>query len=70
MKELMFEIEPDEEIEEEAPTAMEIALRQALNGSDQTEAAEQSSTDTPPKTDRNELDEILDRTLKRRVRTS
>ena len=70
MKEVMLEIEPDEEIEEEAPTAMEIALRQALNESDQTEAAIQSSTDTPQKTDRKELDEILNRTLKHRVRTS
>ena len=70
MKELMLEIEPDEEVEEEAPTAMEIALRQALHESDQTEATDQSSTETPQKTDRKELDEILDRTLKRRVRTS
>jgi ribosomal protein S1 len=70
MKELMLEIEPDEEIEEEAPTAMEIALRQALHGSDQTEAADQSSTETSKKTDRKELDDILDRTLKHRVRTS
>lgn len=70
MKKLMLEIEPDEEIEEEAPTAMEIALRQALHESDQTEATDQSSTDTPKKTGRNELDEILDRTLKHRVRTS
>lgn len=70
MKELMFEIEPDEEIEEEAPTAMEIALRQALDESDQTIAAVQSSTDTPQKNDRKEQDEILDRTLKDRVRTS
>jgi len=70
MKELLLEIEPDEEIEEEAPTAMEIALRQALNASDQTEAEIQSSTNMPQKTDRKELDEILDRTLKHRVRTS
>jgi ribosomal protein S1 len=70
MKELMLEIEPDEEIEEEAPTAMEIALRQALHESDQTEAGDQSPSETPKKTDRKELDEILDRTLKHRVRTS
>lgn len=70
MKELMLEVELDEETEEEVPTAMEIALRQALHGSDQTEAAVQSSTDPPQETDRKELDEILDRTLKHRVRTS
>ncbi len=70
MKEPLLEIEPDEEIEEETPTAMEIALRQALNGSDQSEETIQSTTDAPQKTDRKELDEILDRTLKRRVRTS
>jgi ribosomal protein S1 len=70
MKELLLEIEPDEEIEEEAPTAMEIALRQALNGSDETETAIEPSTDDSHETDRKELDEILERTLKHRVRTS
>lgn len=70
MKEIMLEIEPDEETEEATPTAMEIALRQALHGSDQAEDADQSSSDSPQKTDREELDEILDRTLKHRVRTS
>ncbi len=70
MKELLLEIEPDEEIEEEAPTAMEIALRQALNGSDETKTTVESSTDDSQETDRKELDEILERTLKHRVRTS
>lgn len=70
MKELLLEIEPDEEVEEETPTAMEVALRQALNGTDETETVPETSTDSSQETDRKELDEILDRTLKHRVRTS
>jgi small subunit ribosomal protein S1 len=70
MKDLLFEIEADEEAEEEEPTAMEIALRQALQASDQVEVEVQSTPSTSQETDRKELEDILDRTLKHRVRTS
>ena len=70
MKDAMFEVEADEESEEEEPTAMEIALRQALQASDQPEAEIQSTPSTSQVTNRKELEDILDRTLKHRVRTS
>jgi small subunit ribosomal protein S1 len=70
MKDMLFEIEADEEADEEEPTAMEIALRQALQASDQAEAEIQSTPSPSQETDRKELEDILDRTLKHRVRTS
>ncbi len=61
------ELEPEEE-EKQLPTAMELALRQALEASPPTQSARKpkAKADQHP----NELEEILARTLSSRLRTS
>lgn len=63
------EIAEDEEEEEEPPTAMEVALRRAMDG----EASAPSKVELPPqkeKKSQDELEDILSRTLKQRMKTS
>ena len=62
--------ELEDEVEEDIPTAMELALRQALDGeargsSSQKEKAAQASS----KSDRSEMEDIFNRTLKTKVKT-
>jgi ribosomal protein S1 len=63
-------LEEDEE-EEETPTAMEVALRRALNGQEE-EPASSDPEVTPAKKQKGqeELEDILSRTLKQRVQSS
>ena len=63
-------IDEDEEAEEETPTAMELALRQALEQSNEKvqKSPNEASTKKQPK--RDELEDILNRTLEHRVRTA
>ncbi|NIS82143.1 MAG: S1 RNA-binding domain-containing protein [Anaerolineales bacterium] len=72
MKETMIGIEPEEEEPaEEMPTAMELALREALEQSDN--SSEKPGTDSLPgkkQVKDQELEDILARTLKHRVRTA
>ncbi len=64
-QEIMEEVEPVEEI----PTAMEIALRQALDENDEA-PAEALKEDKPTKKKSQELEDILSRTLERKVSSS
>jgi small subunit ribosomal protein S1 len=60
----------DDEVEEEIPTAMEIALRQALDGDEPTSQIQESKeTKVDPGKDRGEMEDILSRTLKSKVKT-
>jgi ribosomal protein S1 len=71
MKETLIEFEADEEeVEEETPTAMEFALRQALEHTEQAEIEEESPPEEAPGSDQQELEDILARTLKHRVQSS
>lgn len=66
--EAIEEIEEDDEVEE-PPTAMEVALRKAMNE----DAVPDSPEELEParsKKHQNELEDILSRTLKQRVKTS
>lgn len=69
MKEDIYQEEPDPEPEEEIPTAMEFALRQALEASDDTEKTAGGPPDKEVKRDE-EIEEILSRTLEHRVHSS
>lgn len=63
------EIQDEEELEEEPPTAMEIALRQAMD--DEPSSKDQVKPDPrATKNSQEELEDILSRTLKQRVKTS
>ncbi|MBW8011619.1 MAG: 30S ribosomal protein S1 [Chloroflexi bacterium] len=66
----VFEEEDDEEEEEEVPTAMELALRKAMEGDDK-EAKAVSETEPEAGTGKlnKEREEILSRTLENKVRT-
>ena len=70
MKEAAIEVEDDEEVKEEVPTAMEFALRQALEQTEDEESETQPISHSNQKSGRKELEDILDRTLKHRVRTA
>ena len=70
MKEAAFEVEDDEEATEELPTAMEFALRQALEHTEDDQSVIQPIPHSHQKKERKELEDILDRTLKHRVRTA
>jgi len=70
MKEVALEVEDDEEATDEVPTAMEFALRQALQHSDNKEPEIQSIPRRNQNREQKELEDILDRTLKHRVRTA
>jgi small subunit ribosomal protein S1 len=59
-----------DESEEETPTAMELALRQALEQSDQNTKAAPSEPSKKKQAKRDELEDILQRTLEHRVRTA
>jgi ribosomal protein S1 len=62
--------ELEDELEEEIPTAMELALRQALDGdSSDTSAKKEQATQGSSKSDRNEMEDIFSRTLKSKVKT-
>jgi len=70
MKEAAIEVEDDEEAKEEVPTAMEFALRQALQQTEDVESVIQPIPHRNQNRERKELEDILDRTLKHRVRTA
>lgn len=62
-------IEEDDDEIEEPPTAMEIALRKAMNG-EVVPASPEKLEPAQSKKHQNELEDILSRTLKQRVKTS
>jgi predicted RNA-binding protein with RPS1 domain len=68
MKVMISDVEDNEEIDQEVPTAMEFALRQALQESDQGET--EPKPRHSPGSEKSELDDILTRTLKQRVPTA
>lgn len=70
MKETIPDLEEDEETDKEIPTAMEVALRQALQESDQEKTELKSTPRLGDGNKKRELDDILTRTLKQRVRTA
>jgi transcriptional accessory protein Tex/SPT6 len=71
MKEAFIEFEAEEEeVDEETPTAMEFALRQALEGTEQEEIGPESSPVETSGSNQQELEDILERTLKHRVQSS
>jgi ribosomal protein S1 len=70
MKEMIPEIADVEEESEEVPTAMEVALRQALDPSMPEDATSTPETPQQETKTRKELDDILSRTLKKRIQTS
>jgi ribosomal protein S1 len=60
----------DDEIEEEIPTAMEIALRQALDGDEPaSQIREGKESKVSPGKERGEMEDIFSRTLKSKVKT-
>jgi small subunit ribosomal protein S1 len=60
----------DDDVEEEMPTAMEIALRQALDDDEPTsQIQERKETKVDPGKDRGEMEDILSRTLQSKVKT-
>lgn len=66
-------IEDEEDLVEETPTAMELALREALGQSDESPQMKQSSDDKNKKKGtrrKDEIEDILSRTLKQRVKTA
>lgn len=63
-------IDQEDEPEEETPTAMELALRQALEQSDPKAQESQSEVSANKQTKRDELEDILHRTLEHRVKTA
>ena len=65
-----FDTTIDEEAKKEVPTAMEFALRQALDQTEDDESVIQPISHSNQKRERKELEDILDRTLKHRVRTA
>jgi hypothetical protein len=69
MKEDIYQEEQDPEPEEEIPTAMEVALRQALEASDDAEKTADGPPGKKAKRD-DEIEEILSRTLEHRVQSS
>lgn len=69
MKEAIYQEEPDQEPEEEIPTAMEVALRQALEASDDTGETRGTANEKKAKRD-DEIEEILSRTLEHRIHNS
>jgi ribosomal protein S1 len=70
MKSTEFEYEEEEEQpEEQVPTAMELALREALEDTDEGKPVQPAASERPGKKDRRELEDILSRTLEHRVRT-
>jgi ribosomal protein S1 len=70
MKEMLPEIADMEEESEEVPTAMEVALRQALDQSMPDGSASSEKKHHQDKKTKKELDDILSRTLKHRVKSS
>ena len=70
MKVMISDVEDNEEIDQEVPTAMEFALRQALQESDQGKPGPPSKPRHSPGSEKSELDDILTRTLKQRVPTA
>jgi small subunit ribosomal protein S1 len=60
----------DDEVEEEIPTAMEIALRQALDGDEMTDQIRESKeSKVSVGKERGEMEDIFSRTLKSKVKT-
>jgi small subunit ribosomal protein S1 len=60
----------EEESEEEIPTAMEIALRQALNGEESADQGRKDKETAPgPEKKRGEMEDIFNRTLKSKLKT-
>lgn len=60
----------DEEPEEELPTAMEVALRKAMEGSDKKPKRAAKADEQPETEQREELDDLLSRTLSQRVKNT
>jgi len=69
MKQTVYEIEEDE-VEEEIPTAMEIALREAMEEPEKENKTSEVNKTAPSKGNREELDDILTRTLEHKLDTS
>jgi small subunit ribosomal protein S1 len=71
MKTSVQELEDlEDEFEEDVPTAMEIALRQALNGEESADQDRKDKGSAPDqKKKRGEMEEIFNRTLKSKVKT-
>jgi ribosomal protein S1 len=59
----------DDEIEEEIPTAMELALRQALEGDEPAAQKQEKESKGSPAKGRGEMEDIFSRTLKTKVKT-
>lgn len=57
------------EVEEAVPTAMEMALREAMAKADQIESSPTKKTKTKATTDEDEMESILSRTLEHKVKT-
>lgn len=70
MKAADLELDFDDEEEEELPTAMELALRAAMEGSGGKRDRSGDSDDSADRAQREQLDDLLSRTLSQRVRTS
>lgn len=74
MKDMMVGmLEEDEEIVEETPTAMELALREALEQGDESSKPKQAVDDKNKKKGqrrKDEIEDILSRTLEHRVKTA
>ena len=69
LKEPLEELFEEEEEEEELPTAMELALREAMEGDDEREK-EVAEADGAKSEKRRDQDDLLARTLSDRVKTS
>jgi ribosomal protein S1 len=69
MKESAYVDEGEPEPEEEPPTAMEVALRQALEDNNEVVEEQASAPEQEPKQD-DDLEDILSRTLSERVRSA
>lgn len=71
MKAAAMELEfEDEEEEPELPTAMELALRQAMEGSEKKKQRSGNAETGDDDAQRGQLDDLLSRTLSQRVKTS
>lgn len=71
----MKQIEPDEApaddpVDERLPTAMELAIREAMEAARVEEGQDSRRQSEKPSSDRKDQDELLQRTLEQRVRTS
>ena len=66
---LAEEVPEDDEPIEVLPTAMELALRQAMEGEEQSDSGENDGSNRKRSKQRQEMEDILSRTLERKVNT-